>query len=158
LVGRAQADGGKVHQAKGLRLGYLEQEHSDPGSGALLDTVLSTAPGKAAIEERLQAAEKALEEAKEPEEQLALSEELGDLHAVLSDLDARFAKHEAERILAGLGFEEEEFSRPVRELSGGWRMRAALAALLYQHPDVLLLDEPTNHLDMPSVHWLAGYL
>src|SRR5262245_55793864 len=108
LVGRAQPDGGRVNRAKGLRLGYLEQEHSDPGEGALLDTVLSTAPGKAAIEERLEAAEKALAEASTPDEQLAVSEELGDLHAVLSDLESRFAKHEAERILSGLGFEQTD--------------------------------------------------
>jgi ATP-binding cassette subfamily F protein 3 len=158
LVGRAQPDGGKVNRAKGLRLGYLEQEHADPGAGSLLDTVLSTAPGKTVLEERLAGAEAALAAATDPEEQLALSGELSDLHTVLADLETRFAKHEAERILSGLGFEVADFSRPVREFSGGWRMRAALAALLYQHPDVLLLDEPTNHLDMPSVHWLGGYL
>lgn len=158
LVGRAQPDGGRVTQAKGLRLGYLEQEHSDPGEGSLLATILATAPGKAKIEERIAAAEEALAEATEPEEQVAISGELADLHGTLAALDARFAKHEAERILSGLGFEQSDFHRPVREFSGGWRMRAALAALLYQHPDVLLLDEPTNHLDMPSVHWLSGYL
>src|SRR5262249_34555898 len=81
-----------------------------------------------------------------------------DIHALLADLDRRFAKHQAESILAGLGFKESELGRPVFELSGGWRMRAALAGLLFQAPDVLLLDEPTNHLDMPSVHWLSSFL
>ena len=66
--------------------------------------------------------------------------------------------HEAERILTGLGFRQEDFDSPAEQLSGGWKMRAALAVLLYRRPDLLLMDEPTNHLDIPSVHWLEGFL
>jgi ATP-binding cassette subfamily F protein 3 len=69
-----------------------------------------------------------------------------------------FGAHQAKRILRGLGFDESDADRPIRELSGGWRMRAHLAALLFQRPDVLLLDEPTNHLDMPSVSWLSAFI
>ncbi|MCK6549016.1 ATP-binding cassette domain-containing protein [Myxococcota bacterium] len=158
LVGTVQPDGGRITRAKGSRIGYLAQEHGDPGEGGLLDSVMSTAPGRTALEERLADVEAALAKAETAGAQLELGEELADLHATLGDLDAHFARHEAERILTGLGFSVSDFSRPVRELSGGWRMRAALAALLYQRPDVLLLDEPTNHLDMPSVQWLSGFL
>ncbi|MEO1339057.1 MAG: ABC-F family ATP-binding cassette domain-containing protein, partial [Myxococcota bacterium] len=89
---------------------------------------------------------------------MTLSQRLADLNQELLALDQHYAPHHAQRILVGLGFTEADFGRPVSALSGGWRMRAALAALLFQRPDVMLLDEPTNHLDMPSVHWLDGFL
>jgi ATP-binding cassette, subfamily F, member 3 len=158
LVGETQPDGGRITRARGCRVGYLAQEHGDPGEGPLLDNVLATAPGRGTLDERLKAVEKALAGASSPEEQLELSTELAELHGTLGHLEDQFSRHEAQRILSGLGFSEEDFARPVREFSGGWRMRAALASLLFQRPDVLLLDEPTNHLDMPSVHWLGGFL
>jgi ATP-binding cassette, subfamily F, member 3 len=158
LVGALAPDGGRVTRMRGIRVGYLPQEHSDPGRGPLLEVVLSGAPGRASVEEQLEVVEKALEESTDAAEQLALSEELADIHAMLADLDRRFARHHAQSILAGLGFLESDFGRPVFEFSGGWRMRAALAGLLFQAPDVLLLDEPTNHLDMPSVHWFSSFL
>jgi ATP-binding cassette subfamily F protein 3 len=158
LVGLAQPDGGRVSRARNIRVGYLAQEHGDPGHGPLLETVLQAAPGKSEVEARLEDVEHALKEVVEPDAQLELANELADIHATLSDLDRLFARHQAERILVGLGFVEEDFERPIHELSGGWRMRAALAGLLFQSPDVLLLDEPTNHLDMPSVHWLSSFL
>src|SRR5690606_9522375 len=65
---------------------------------------------------------------------------------------------EAKGILAGLGFKPGDLERDIGELSGGWKMRAVLAALLFQRPDLLLLDEPTNHLDMPSVAWFSSFL
>jgi ATP-binding cassette subfamily F protein 3 len=158
LAGRIDADGGKVVRSRGVRVGYLEQEHADPGDGGLLEVVLATAPGRDAIEERLAEVEAELAAEGDTETQLALAQELADLVAELADLDARFGPHRAQRILAGLGFAQEDHARPVRDFSGGWRMRAALAALLYQQPDVLLLDEPTNHLDMPTVAWLSSFL
>jgi ATP-binding cassette subfamily F protein 3 len=69
-----------------------------------------------------------------------------------------FPPHKAEKILLGLGFKTSDFSSPVTSLSGGWKMRAALASLLFKRPDLLLLDEPTNHLDIPSVRWLDQFL
>lgn len=65
---------------------------------------------------------------------------------------------EIERTLTGLGFTREDFDRPTREFSGGWRMRIELAKILLQKPDVLLLDEPTNHLDIESIQWLEQFL
>jgi ATP-binding cassette subfamily F protein 3 len=83
---------------------------------------------------------------------------IGELHTRLADIDAHAAPARAAAILAGLGFDEEAQHRPMDSFSGGWRMRVALAAVLFTEPDLLLLDEPTNHLDLESVMWLEAYL
>jgi ATP-binding cassette subfamily F protein 3 len=90
--------------------------------------------------------------------QLKLAERLAELHQEMGFLEMQFPAHEAERILAGLGFPANQFSAPISTLSEGWKMRVLLSMLLYQRPDLLLLDEPTNHLDIPSVHWLEQFL
>jgi len=158
LTGQVALDKGRVVKAKGLRVGYLAQEWAGDGEVPLLESVLREAPGKADLEARLAEVEAALDKAEEGEEQLSLSQELAEIHVELSDVERHFAPHEGNRILLGLGFQLEDLERPVREFSGGWRMRAALAALLFQQPEVLILDEPTNHLDMPSVFWLNRFL
>jgi ATP-binding cassette subfamily F protein 3 len=76
----------------------------------------------------------------------------------MNTLDTQFPNHKGEKILEGLGFRSDDFTKPVMSLSGGWRMRAALGSILYQDPDLLLLDEPTNYLDIPSVRWLEKFL
>ena len=83
---------------------------------------------------------------------------LGELGEELERRDAYAAEAKARRILAGLGFSDVDSVRPLAELSGGWRMRAALAQALFIQPGLLLLDEPTNHLDLPATLWLASYL
>ncbi len=159
LADEMAPDAGRVVRAKGCRIGYLAQEiGGEPFPGTLLDCILETAPGREEIESRLASVQSALESSEDTEEQMRLSEELAELHAELTDLEQAFGPHQAKRILVGLGFAQEDFDRPVRALSGGWRMRAHLASLLYQRPDVLLLDEPTNHLDMPSVNWLSSFI
>ncbi|MBX7196060.1 MAG: ABC-F family ATP-binding cassette domain-containing protein, partial [Sandaracinaceae bacterium] len=84
--------------------------------------------------------------------------ELSEVHERLASFDTLYSEHEATKILGGLGFSTSDLLRDLGELSGGWKMRAVLAALLFQRPDVLLLDEPTNHLDMPSVAWFSDFL
>src|SRR5262249_20095783 len=83
---------------------------------------------------------------------------LAEIHARLADIAAHGAPARAAAILAGLGFSAEEIERPCASFSGGWRMRVALAALLFAEPDVLLLDEPTNYLDLEGTLWLQDYL
>ena len=85
-------------------------------------------------------------------------ESLGDLHAQFEDHDGFTAKSRAEQLLVGLGFSEDEFSTPLKDFSGGWRVRLNLAKTLMQPSDLLLLDEPTNHLDLDAIIWLGNWI
>src|SRR5262249_53896205 len=83
---------------------------------------------------------------------------IADIHLRLADIDAHSAPARAAQILAGLGFSEETQNGPCSALSGGWRMRVALAAALFAAPDILLLDEPTNYLDLEGTIWLKSFI
>ncbi|MFK7990618.1 MAG: ABC-F family ATP-binding cassette domain-containing protein, partial [Sandaracinaceae bacterium] len=118
-------------------------------------------PGRASIQGDLAAAEREYEatlESGDEDKMMEDAERLADLHERLAHFETMYSEHEAKKILAGLGFGEADYPRDIGELSGGWRMRAVLASLLFQRPEVLLLDEPTNHLDMPSVAWFSDFL
>src|SRR5512136_557492 len=158
LAGERSPDGGSLVFRRGARLGYLPQDVSSLPEGTIVEAVLSSVPGRDALQARLVATESALAEAGTDEERLELSEALAELHDELTHFEERFGRHRAERILAGLGFATDRLDRPTRTLSGGWRMRAALAGLLPQDPDLLLLDEPTNHLDVPTLAWFEDFL
>src|SRR5580704_6911625 len=143
IMGELHLDGGDISKPNGWRIGTVAQE-APAGPLTLLETVLAAEP------ERM--------------ELLAQSEtesdphKLGDIHARLEAIDAYSAPARAASILAGLGFSAQEQVRPCSEFSGGWRMRVALAAILFAAPDLLLLDEPTNYLDLEGVLWLEDYL
>ncbi|MCG8598439.1 MAG: ATP-binding cassette domain-containing protein, partial [Kiloniellales bacterium] len=142
LSASLQPDQGEVSVQRGLSIGMVAQE-APSGSNSLIETVLAADEERAAL---LAAAEQA------PPERLA------EIHDRLAAIQAESAPARAAKILAGLGFDEAAQRRPVDSLSGGWRMRVALAALLFSEPDLLLLDEPTNHLDLEAALWLEGYL
>src|SRR5229473_1674877 len=158
LAGRVEPDAGSVQLVRRARAGYLPQELSELPPGSVIDGVLSSVPGRTWLESRIAAAEAALPKAVTEEEQIELGGELAELHEELVHHDERYGRHRAEEILTGLGFAPQALGRDARELSGGWRMRAALAALLLQDPELLLLDEPTNHLDVPTLEWFDGFL
>ena len=158
IVGELPPDKGEIRTAKGARLGYLPQDVYEVLSGRLLQVVVDSVPSRVHLKEQVAALESSLGNHPDPQTQSRLAGQLAEVHHKIIDLDAHYPLHLAEKILLGLGFKPEDFERPMSSLSGGWKMRAALASLLYQSPDLLLLDEPTNHLDVPSVHWMEDFL
>jgi ATP-binding cassette subfamily F protein 3 len=143
MAGITDVDGGRIDRPRTSRLGWLKQD-APSGSASAFDTVLAADIERAAL--------LAEEEAGAPPERLA------DLHERLIAIDAYTAPARAARILKGLGFDEDMQARPLDSFSGGWRMRVALAALLFTGPEILLLDEPSNHLDLESALWLEDFL
>jgi ATP-binding cassette subfamily F protein 3 len=158
LVGQVKPDRATVTFRRRSRVGYLPQDLGALPEGRLLDSVLRAVPGRDELEERLKSAEAAVIEAKEEADQMEWAQVIADLHDEREHFEEHFGAHRAEAILAGLGFTTADMERRTDELSGGWRMRAALAGLLLQDPDLLLLDEPTNHLDLPTLSWFDAFL
>mgnify|MGYP001239116189 FL=1 len=143
IQGHMGADAGKIELVKKARIGAVAQE-APAGEESVLDVVL------AADKERTALMAEA-ETATDPDR-------IGEIYTRLADIDAHTAEARASSILKGLGFEQDRQMGPTRELSGGWRMRVALAAVLFSQPDLLLLDEPTNYLDLEGTLWLEKYL
>jgi ATP-binding cassette subfamily F protein 3 len=143
ILGELHADGGSTSIRKRARIGTVSQEAPN-GETSLVDAVM------AADKERSTLLEEA-DSASDPER-------ITEIHNRLADIDSHSAPSRAATILSGLGFNEEAQARACSDFSGGWRMRVALAAVLFSNPDVLLLDEPTNHLDLEATIWLESYL
>ena len=157
LAGIHPPDAGEVHRPRDLQIGYLPQDLAEAPEGTVLETTMAGAEHLNALAHRIH----------ELEHQMASDDPIirdralalyGDEHSRYEQLGGYALEAKAHRVLAGLGFAPADGERPMRELSGGWRMRVALARLLLAAPDVLLLDEPTNHLDVDSVAWLEGHL
>ena len=157
IAGRLETDAGSIQLVRGSRAGYLPQEINELPQGSLIEGVLASVPGRTSLQERIAVAETAVGTAT-GEEQLEIAGELADLHERLAHHDEHYGRHRAEEILSGLGFAQAQMEEPARILSGGWKMRAALASLLLQDPELLLLDEPTNHLDVPTLEWFDDFL
>jgi len=143
IRGALQPDGGSIELPRGCRVGFLAQE-APGGEPSALDTVLAADSERAELLAEREAGAEPLRAA--------------EIEARLVEIDAHSAPSRAARILAGLGLDEATQRRPLADLSGGWRMRVALAALLFAEPDLLLLDEPTNHLDLEAALWLERFL
>jgi ATP-binding cassette subfamily F protein 3 len=143
ITGEAAPDSGSISVPRRWTVGTVPQE-APHGPESLIDTVLAADAERAAL---LAEAETATD-----------PHRIAEIHTRLADIDAHSAEARAAQILAGLGFDEAAQRGPCSDLSGGLRMRVALAATLFTMPDLLLLDEPTNHLDLEATLWLEGFL
>ena len=161
IAGQQGVDRGDVRVRSDARIGYLPQDIAVHGGKSLRRFVLDSVPGREGLDSEIDRIERSLSEKtadNDVEGTMELATRLGELHEEKIRIDMHHSEHEALRILDGLGFREHDFARDLAEFSGGWKMRAVLAGLLFQKPDLLLLDEPTNHLDMPSVAWFGDFL
>jgi ATP-binding cassette subfamily F protein 3 len=143
IIGAIEPDDGSIEMPRGTRIGYIAQE-APSGSATPIETVLAADTERAAL----------LAESEHSHD----PDRIGEIHDRLIAIDAYGAPARAARILVGLGFDDEMQQRPLDTYSGGWKMRVALAALLFSEPDLLLLDEPSNHLDLEATLWLESFL
>lgn len=153
VLGEEGADDGEVILERGVSLGHLPQESAPAGDETVVELATAITPEYTKLRRIIKAWE-----ADHPIEALHPEEIHDNVHDRFNELGGYQLEAKAKQILAGLSFREKDFDRPAREMSGGWVMRAHLARLLAQEPDLLLLDEPTNHLDLEALLWFQEYL
>ena len=144
MIGSLEADDGSLEMPKGTRIGYIAQE-APAGNSTPFETVLAADTERAAL--MIESEQEGLD-----------PDRMAEVHERLIAIDAYTAPARASRILVGLGFDEDMQAKPLDSFSGGWKMRVALASLLFSQPDLLLLDEPSNHLDLEATLWLENFL
>ena len=157
ITGRLQPDEGVISISKGKTIGYLEQNPVLDSEKTIFDELMSVKDYLLVMEQDIRQMEQDMKH-REGSALTALMDQYSRLTTRFEMENGYACKSELTGILKGLGFEESEYDKPVRTLSGGQKTRVALGKLLLLSPDIILLDEPTNHLDMHAVRWLEGYL
>src|SRR5215467_12486980 len=153
ILGTESADDGTMSRERGVSIGYLPQENAPVSDETVIELATALTPEYTRLRRILKAWD-----ADHPLEALHPEDIHDDVHDRFNELGGYRLEAKAKQILVGLGFREKDFERPASQMSGGWVMRAHLARLLTQEPDLLLLDEPTNHLDLEALLWFQDYL
>jgi ATPase subunit of ABC transporter with duplicated ATPase domains len=158
IVGQEEPDAGDVYVDRGTTIGYFSQDTGDMKGMSVVAATLEGAGPVAEAGTRMRDLEAKLGDPELADQLDKLVEEFGEAQARYEELGGYALDARAREILAGLGFSQETMDGDVGALSGGWKMRVALARILLMKPDVMLLDEPTNHLDIESIIWLEQFL
>ena len=158
ITGEEQPDEGQVAADRGITIGYFSQDVGEMSGRSVVSEVMNGAGPVSEIGAELKQVELALADPDRMDEMEALIERYGEVQARFEELDGYALEGRAYEVLAGLSFSQEMMDGDVGKLSGGWKMRVALARILLMNPDVMLLDEPSNHLDLESLIWLEAFL
>ena len=158
IVGEEQPDGGNVVVERDVTVGYFSQDVGEMSDRSIVEETIAGAGEVADVRRELAGLEAAMADPARADQLDAVLSRFGDVQARFDELDGYSLDSRAREILAGLGFEDARMDDDVGTLSGGWKMRVALARILLMRPDALLLDEPTNHLDIESILWLEHFL
>jgi ATPase subunit of ABC transporter with duplicated ATPase domains len=158
IMGQEMPDEGQVRVDKSMSLGYFSQDVGEMSGQSVVAEAMDGAGPVSTVAAELRALEAALADPEQADEMERLVDRFGVVQGRFEELGGYALEARAREILAGLGFDPEVVDGDVGKLSGGWKMRVALARILLMRPDALLLDEPTNHLDLESILWLEKYL
>lgn len=155
ISGEYQAESGTLTGSNDMTIGFLNQDLlSYQSSNSILHVAMEAFEEINRIHDEIESILENLEHTQSNK----LIQQLSDLQTAYDAGGGYAIQHKSEKILEGLGFSTEDLKRPLKEFSGGWRMRVMLAKILLRQPSLLMLDEPTNHLDLPSIEWLEAYL
>ncbi len=158
ITGEEPPDEGQVSSDRGITIGYFSQDVGEMAGRSVLAETMDGAGPLGAVAAEMKEIEAAFADPARADEMDALVARYGEVQARFEELDGYSLEGRAQEVLAGLGFSQEMVDGDVGNLSGGWKMRVALARILLMAPDVMLLDEPSNHLDLESLIWLESFL
>jgi ATPase subunit of ABC transporter with duplicated ATPase domains len=158
LIGQEEVDDGQVVVDRGTTIGYFSQDVGEMGGRSVVEETMAGAGEVSEVAREVHQLELAMADPEQADNLEKLIERFGQAQARFDTLGGYALESRAREILAGLGFRPEVVDADVAKLSGGWKMRVALARILLMKPDALLLDEPTNHLDIESIIWLERFL
>jgi ATP-binding cassette subfamily F protein 3 len=158
IAGLEDPDTGQVIKSRDYSVGYLKQEIEPESSQSVLDAILEGASEILELEDRLESLRQRMDTESDEQSLEELSEEYGQLESRFRSLGGYEIRSKAKEVAEGLGFDSDDFNRPLNTFSGGWRVRISIGQLLLGTHDLLLLDEPTNHLDLESIEWFKDYL
>jgi ATPase subunit of ABC transporter with duplicated ATPase domains len=158
ITGEEYPDDGEVTVPKKISVGYFRQDVEEMKGRSVLDEAIAGSGRVGELHHELESLNKALEDPSRADEMDKILERFGEVQEEYEHLNGYTLEAQAREVLHGLGFQDDQIDGDVGALSGGWKMRVALARVLLGRPDVLLMDEPTNHLDIESIIWLEQFL
>src|SRR5881409_1559303 len=158
IVGEETADEGEVSVPRKLAIGYFRQDVEEMAGRSVLDEAIAGSGRVGALHHELEELQDAMSDAARANETDSILARFGEVQEEYDHLGGYALEAQAREVLHGLGFDDAQIDRDVGALSGGWKMRVAMARVLLGRPDVLLMDEPTNHLDIESIIWLESFI